>query len=324
MKQFVIGKNDANQRIDKFITKSIPTLPQSLLYKYIRTKRIKLNGKRCQISNRLNVADVVDFYINDEFFPSEEDSLSFMNAPTALNILYEDQNILLIDKQPGLIVHADDLEKNDTLINRILHYLHHQGEYDPSAEHSFSPSLVNRIDRNTGGIVIAAKNADTLRVLNDKMKNRELSKRYLCIVCGEMEKESAVLTGYLRKNNTENTVKIFDHPIGGGRSIRTKYQVLATKNNFSLVEIDLLTGRTHQIRAHMAWVGHPLLGDGKYGLGTVNRATGYKHQALYSYQLTFEFSSDAEHLAYLDKKTFKVQDVWFLKEFYRGIDFFKK
>ena len=169
MKSFNITKNDANQRLDKFVQKAAPKLPNGLMYKYIRLKRIKVNGARAQISTRLNVGDVVDMYINDEFFAAIEEKYDFLRAGKKLSIVYEDENILLCDKPEGLIVHPDESEYNDTLIGRIKRYLYEKGEYDPQNENSFTPALANRIDRNTGGIVITAKNAEALRILNEKI-----------------------------------------------------------------------------------------------------------------------------------------------------------
>ena len=315
MKQLTVKANDAGQRVDKFLTKAFPSLPQAMLYKGIRTKNIKLNRKRCQISDRLNEGDILEVYLPDDVLTPPEYRFDFLKASKSLEIAYEDENILIADKKPGVIVHPDEEYQSDTLIARIQRYLYEKKEYDPDAENSFAPSLVNRIDRNTGGLVIAAKTASALRILNQKMKDREIKKEYLCIVHGVPKKKEATLTGYLVKNESQNRVYIDEKKSDSAKTIKTKYKVLASKNDISLVEVDLLTGRTHQIRAHMASIGHPLLGDGKYGTNALNKGTGYTKQALYSYKMTFEFTTDAYELEYLNGKVIKAKNVPFIKEF---------
>ena len=224
----------------------------------------------------------------------------------------------MLDKKVGVLSHPDNNEYTDTLITRVTRYLYEKGEYDPENEHAFAPALVNRIDRNTCGIVIAAKTAQALRVLNQKMKDRELHKYYLCIAHGKFTKPQGTLEGYLFKDEKKNKVFISEKSTVGSKSISTKYKVLDYKDGLSLVEIELLTGRTHQIRAHLASVGHPLLGDGKYGTNAINKGTSYKKQALCSYKLVFDFKTDAEDLNYLNGKAFELKDIWFVDEFKRG------
>ena len=318
MKEFQIKKNDAGQRLDKFLTKAVKGLPISLMYKYIRTKKIKVNRARTEQKYVLQEGDIVQLFIKDEFFDSpEKDNSALASITPKLTIVYEDENIILCNKRPGVLVHEDDDGKDNTLIMHIKAYLYQKGEYDPDNEQSFAPALCNRIDRNTGGIVIGAKNAEALRVMNDKIKNDEISKFYYCVVHGKMPKKSDTLTGFLLKDSDKNQVKIFDKQVKGSKNIITKYKVVSEKNGMSLLEIELVTGRTHQIRAHMSYMGHPLLGDGKYGINKDDRARGYKYQALYAYRLRFDFDDDSGALGYLNGKEVKLSrdDVWFLKDF---------
>lgn len=310
MKEFIINHNDSGQRLDRFVLKAVPRLPQSMMYKAIRNKRIKLNGKRAEISSRLCEGDTVQMYLNDEFFDSVPET-EFMSVSSALNIIYEDDNIMLLDKKNGMVVHEDDDNTADTLINRVKRYLYEKGEYDPGAENSFAPALCNRLDRNTGGIVIAAKNAESLRILNQKIRDREIEKYYLCVTVGVPPKKADTVTAYLEKDSASNTVKVTDRKSGTNKTIVTSYRIIRDNGSLALVEIKLGTGRTHQIRAHMAHIGCPLLGDGKYGINRINREYKVKTQALYSYRLKFAFSSESGCLDYLDGKEFRADKVWF-------------
>ena len=316
MKEFTIGSNDAGQRLDRFLAKSVPLLPASLAQKYIRIKRIKLNGGRAERDTRLQVGDVLQLYINDEFFDTPREDNAFLTvAAPKLNIVYEDDHILLVDKRPGLAVHPHDgAEYGRTLIDHIQAYLYQKKEWIPRLENAFTPALCNRIDRNTGGIVIAAKTAEALRVMNQKIKDRELDKRYLASVEGSLKNKSGSLKGYLFKDAKKNRVFVSDKPQPGARSCHTDYRVLAEGKGLSLVECKLITGRTHQIRAQFAHAGHPLLGDGKYG--KLNKNFDRNYQALYSYKLTFCFTTDAGSLNYLNGKSFQVEKVDFAAEYF--------
>ncbi len=313
-----VSRNDAGQRLDKFLTKTYKALPMAMLYKAIRKKDVRLNGKRCEAADRLSEGDVIGLFLPDDVLTQVPPTYEFMHSSKTLDIVYEDENILLLNKKVGLLVHPDDREFRDTLIFRVQRYLYEKGEYDPAAENSFAPALVNRIDRNTAGIVIAAKTAAALRILNDKLKNREIQKYYQCIVHGKMPKNEDTLEGYLEKNEVQNRVYISDKAKAGARTIRTRYKVLGQRDGFSLLEVHLLTGRTHQIRAHLASIGHPLLGDGKYGTNALNKGTGFDKQALCSYRLKFDFTTPADELEYLNGKEFALKDIWFVPMFENG------
>ena len=318
MKELTIQHNDAGQRLDRFLAKAVPLLPASLAQKSIRIKRIKLNGARAERDTRLKEGDVLQLYINDEFFDKpREDNAYLTVASPKLNIVYEDDQILLVDKRPGLAVHPHDgAGYGRTLIDHIQAYLYQKHEWSPRSENSFTPALCNRIDRNTGGIVIAAKTAEALRVMNQKIKDREMDKRYLAIVEGTPKPKEGSLKGYLFKDAKQNRVFVTDTPQPGSKSCQTDYRILSSANGLSLVECKLITGRTHQIRAQFAHAGHPLLGDGKYG--KLDKRFDRNYQALYSYRLRFDFTTDAGSLDYLNGKSFQVEQVDFVAEYFPG------
>ena len=317
MRELTIGKNDAGQRVDRFVSKALPLLPPALHQKYIRLKRIKVNGGRAQRDQRLREGDVLQLYINDEFFDKpREDNLFLTLFRPSLDIVYEDENLMLLNKRPGLVVHADETEKVNTLINHIQAYLYQKREWNPRWENAFTPALCNRIDRNTGGIVIAAKNAETLRIINQKIREREIDKRYLCITVGTPRPPQGEVSCFLLKDEKKKQVAVYHRPVPGGKTAVTRYRTLETREELSLLEVELLTGRTHQIRATMADLGCPLLGDGKYGDGQVNRRYGETRQALYSYRLTFDFPTDAGLLNYLRGRSFQVESVPFREKYF--------
>ncbi len=318
MKELTVRQNDAGQRLDRFVGKAVPLLPESLLQKYIRLKRIKLNGKGAKRDTRLVLGDTLQLYINDEFFekPKEENSYLKVSTPR-LNIVYEDENILLADKKPGVLCHSAGKWDYNTLIANIQAYAYQKGEWRPREELSFAPALCNRIDRNTGGIVIAAKNAEALRILNDKIRDREIDKKYLCIVHGRPKPAEGRLEGYIFKDAKKNQVYVKDRPEPGAKTAITDYKLIKSAGGLSLVECTLHTGRTHQIRAQMSHAGWPLLGDGKYGSERKNKSFGETEgQALYSYKLRFDFPTDAGILNYLRGREFEVTDIDFVKKYF--------
>ena len=317
MKELTIRQNDAGQRLDRFVGKAVPLLPESLLQKYIRLKRIKVNNKGAKRDTRLMLGDTIQLYINDEFFERPREDNSYLKVGTPrLTVVYEDENILLADKKPGVLCHSAGVWDYNTLIANIQAYLAQKGEWRPREENAFTPALCNRIDRNTGGIVIAAKNAETLRIMNEKIRDREIEKYYLCAVHGRPKPAEGRLEDFLFKDAAKNQVYVKAKSEPGAKTAITEYKTLCSKGPLSLVECRLLTGRTHQIRAQMAHAGWPLLGDGKYGSERFNRGFEEKGQALYSYRLRFDFPSDAGLLNYLRGREFKVKKVDFAEKYF--------
>ncbi len=319
MKEFTIGKNDAGQRLDRWLGKTLPLLPAPLAQKYIRLKRVKVNGKGAKRDARLNAGDLLQLYINDEFFDAPKEDNAFLSVfQPQLDIVYEDENLIICNKRPGLLCHPDQGEYVSTLITHIQAYLYQKKEWSPRWENSFAPALCNRIDRNTGGLVVAAKTAEALRIMNDKIRDREISKFYLAAVVGKMTPPDGELKNFLLKDEAKKQVAVYQRPVPGGKSAATKYRTLQVKNGLSLVECELLTGRTHQIRAQFAHAGHPLVGDGKYGRRADNEKAGRKGQALWSYKLRFDFPTDAGALEYLRGKVLELprEQIDFVGEYF--------
>ncbi|MBO4854339.1 MAG: RluA family pseudouridine synthase [Oscillospiraceae bacterium] len=317
MRELTVGKNDAGARLDRFISKALPLLPPALLQKYIRLKRIKCNGQRARRDQRLSEGDVLQLYINDEFFDQPRDDNLFLTLfKPALDIVYEDENLLVLNKRPGMVVHADETEKVNTLINHVQSYLYQKREWNPRWENAFTPALCNRIDRNTGGMVIAAKNAETLRIINEKIRAREIEKRYLCVAVGRPKPPEGTITCYLRKDEQKKTVSVYHRAVPDGKTAVTHYRTIESRGELTLLEVTLETGRTHQIRASLADRGCPLLGDGKYGRGDVNRRYGETRQALWAYRITFDFPTDAGALSYLRGRSFQVANVPFRDKYF--------
>lgn len=311
MREFIILDNDANQRVDKFILKMMKTMPKSLMYKYIRNKKIKVNKRRCEISQRLQTGDTMQCYIAEEFFDIAHNQ-QFLKVPSTLHIVYEDAHLLLVDKPQGLLSHSDRSEIQDNLADRILHYLYEKKEYDPKENQSFTPALCHRIDRNTQGLIIAAKSAAALRFINEKIKKREIKKTYTCIVEGHIENNKDIVCLYHRKLQG-NMASIRSTYKEGYRRIETRYRVLELKEKYSFVEVDLITGKGHQIRSVFSYLHHPLYGDVKYG---AQKTRDKEYQALCAYRIQFDFKEVEAMFAYLNNKTFCLTNHTLLDKFH--------
>lgn len=315
MIKFVINDNDSGQRVDKFISKALPELPKSMMYRLIRKKDIKVNGKRCEISTRLETDDIVTVYVKQEVSATKQHDMSFMNAGNTLDIVYEDDNVIIVDKPLGLDSHSNGEHNDDTLINRIKLYLYNKKEYLPDEESSFAPALCSRLDRNTSGLVTAVKNAAALREINSAIRDGMMHKIYLCITVSPTPKNADIITAYHKKEESRNIARISDHPLEGYKPIKTGYETLKQQRGLSLVKVTLFTGRTHQIRAHLSHIGAPLLGDGKYGDTAVNKRYGVFYQALCAYGLEFALPDDSP-FAYLNKLDIHAPEPDFVKQYF--------
>lgn len=300
MVKFIVNENDSGQRIDKFITKALPDLPKSMMYKLFRKKDIKINGKKCDISALLQTNDTVTIYVKQELSTEKKHDMSFLKVSDEINIIFEDDNVLIVFKPVGLDSHSNGTNTSDTLINRIKHYLYNKHQYIPETENSFAPALCSRLDRNTSGLVISAKNAIALRELNESIRNGSIHKIYHCITVSAPPNNEDILTAYHKKDETRNIVRISDTPEKDFKEIKTGYKILKQKKGLTLVEVTLFTGRTHQIRAHLSHINAPILGDGKYGNISANKRYGVFRQALCACSLKFNFP-ETSPLSYLNK-----------------------
>ena len=304
MKRVVINRNEEGQTIFKYVKKYLEGAPLSFIEKLFRVRDVKINKKRVSKNEIIHTDDVVEIYITDNQyndFMKEKEAPVFKNFP---KVVFEDENILIVNKPSGLLVHGDAKEKRITLTNMVLSYLASKGEYDPSSS-TFTPALAHRIDRNTSGLVIFGKNILALQALEDLFKEHNLiHKYYYALISGHIAKEGTIDKPLL-KDETNSLVKVVPIEKGGKRAI-TKYRLKETYSYCSLVDVNILTGRTHQIRVHFASINHPLLGDKKYGDFALNKKFdkdfNYKGQFLHAYKL--EFDQIEGYLSYLSNQVF--------------------
>ncbi len=313
MIELTVSRNDSGQRADKFLLKVCPNMPKNLLYKAFRKKDIKRNGKRCTPEEMLCEGDVLRAYLPADIDIRKPPQAMITQLPPPV-VVYEDENICLMHKPVGVPVHADDKGTVDTMIARFTAYLYHCGLYVPQREQSFTPALCNRLDRNTDGLCIGAKNAAALRCVNEMIRNGEVQKEYLCVVVGKPPKSADIVIAYHRKTD-ENKAILRYQPFEGAKPAKTGYELLDTDGTLSLVRVRLYTGRTHQIRAQMALLGCPILGDGAYGNKEANQRYGECFQLLTAYRLTFCSKKNDSVVANLHERCFTITPAFTAKYF---------
>ena len=284
MRELKIGAGDENQRLDKFLKKYLNKAPASFIYRMLRKKNIKLNKEKATGSEILKENDHVELYLADATIDEFRDIKTLQKQPLP-KVVYEDAHLIFLNKPSGLLTQKAK-ETDSSLVDQLLYYLYKEGKYDPDAGGS-RPSVCNRLDRNTSGLVLCGVDLPGLQFLSEALKERTLTKEYLCVVRGNMQK--AHVKGYLYKNEKNNRVSLYEHPVEGASYAETIFTPLSTNFELSLVKAELITGKTHQIRSHLAFVGHPIIGDTKYGNPVVNR----------KYRLKYGVEDQLLHAAYV-------------------------
>ena len=289
MKEFQIRDNEAGQRFDKYLSKLLRNAPKSFFYKMLRKKNITLNGKKATGNEKLEAGDQVKLFLSDETFDKFSQQDKAARAVTTLDVLYEDADVLLINKPAGMLSQPDDT-KEPSMVEYVIGYLLEKVELTEEDLWTFRPSVCNRLDKNTSGIIAAGKSLVGLQELSELFHDRTVHKEYLCIVKGVLH-EKKHIKGYLYKDTKQNKVAIYKQKQKEAQPIETVYEPLEDNGEVTLLKVGLITGRTHQIRAHLASEGHPLAGDTKYGQDAFNRRYRekyqLKHQLLHAFRLSF-------------------------------------
>ena len=297
-----IGTNEAGQRLDKFLRKLLKDVPLSKIFKALRKGDVRVNGSKQKENYSLQINDVIEIKYIQSTKEDPKEKFIKVNA-SGMKITYEDSNILIVEKWPNILVHPDEKGKEASLTDYVLSYLNEKGDYLPENEITFTPATCNRLDRNTSGIVIFGKNFEALRTMNEMIREGKVEKYYNALVKGKIK--DGLYKGYIHKNEEANISKIYDEKVNDSKEIAMEVKTIRTNGAYSLLEIDLITGRSHQIRAHLSHLGAPIIGDNKYGDRKLNsffaNKFGLDCQFLYAYKLIFRNTPDK--LEYLNNKT---------------------
>ena len=319
MKAIQADRSWDGRRLTRFLQKAMPSATMGQIRRFLRLGRVRVDGKRADEETVLRENALVEMYVEDAFFEEKEKEDPFYSKiRPRLTILYEDEHVMLLDKRAGLVCHPDEGEKVHTLLTYAQAYLYQKSEWNPKTD--FAPALCNRIDRFTAGIVILAKTQEALRAMDAKIRTHEVQKYYLCIVHGRMKHPEGTLRHFLLKKPEQKKVTVLHKNEPGSKEAVTYYQAIDERDGLTLCECLLGTGRTHQIRAQFAAIGHPLLGDNQYGQARQNERYGrVSGQALCAYRLIFDFEGDAGCLAGLAGRTVQVEDVPFVREYFPDV-----